>query len=61
MGENSDRRDRYEEYADERSVLHTDDRIEKKADSRGSVFTERRGRPRRDEVRQDWAVEPSGD
>lgn len=61
MGENSDRRDRYEEYADERSVLHTDGRIEKKADSRGSVFTERRGRPRRDEVRQDWAVEPSGD
>ena len=61
MDENNDRRNRYEDYADERSVLHTDDEIEKKADSRASVFTERRGRPKRGEVRHDWAVEPSGD
>ena len=61
MGEHSDNRDRYEEYADERSVLHTDDQIVKKSDTRASVFTERRGRPRRDEVRQDFTVEPSGD
>lgn len=61
MGEHSDNRDRYEEYADERSVLHTDERIEKPADTRTTVFNERRGRPKRGEVRQDWAVEPSGD
>ena len=61
MGGPNDRRDRYEEYADERSVLHTDNRIEKKDDTRTTVFNERRGRPKRGEVRQDWAVEPSGD
>ena len=60
MGGN-DRRNRYEDYADERSVLHTDDQIAKKADTRTTVFNERRGRPRRDEVRQDFTVEPSGD
>ena len=61
MGEHNDRRNRYEDYADERSVLHTDDSVVKKADTRTSVFNERRGRPKRGEERQDWAVEPSGD
>lgn len=61
MGGHNDRRNRYEDYADERSVLHTDDQVIKKADTRTSVFNERRGRPRRDEVRQDFTVEPSGD
>ena len=61
MGGHEDRRDRYEDYADERSVLHSDDRIEKKTDSRTTVFNERRGRPKRGEIREDSVVEPSGD
>ena len=61
MGGHKERRNRYEDYADERSVLHTDDQIQKQADTRTTVFNERRGRPKRGEVRQDWAVEPSGD
>lgn len=60
MGEHNDKRDRYEDYADERSVLHADDQA-KKTDTRTTVFNERRGRPKRDEVRQDFTVEPSGD
>lgn len=61
MGGHIDRRNRYEDYADERSVLHTDDSVKKEPDSRTSVFNERRGRPKRGEERADWAVEPSGD
>lgn len=61
MDGHNDGRDRYEDHADERSVLHTDGQIERRTDTRTTVFNERRGRPKRGEVRQDWAVEPSGD